>query len=313
LTLAPRRADTLAVAGVLFCLAAGLLTWAGTALMRAEPAPAAVPAPTTGGASSAGSVARSTSPPHPAQQSAQAANQQRAEARARARARTLNEKKSAEDRRQPARTGKAPGSTVQPVMQAPAPVATATDPERITIPSLGVDQGLVELAVNGDSLQVPEDFWDVGWWGGGPVPGENGAAVMVGHVDSFDGPAVFYGLSGMRRGDKVFVSRERGPRLVFAVRKKVLYDRDEFPSDRVYRSTGRPSLHLLTCGGSFDSEAELYSGNVVVYAELVATTKKSESGTKRHPHQTTRHREHHPDNVDGRQDQRAESQRRWGR
>lgn len=147
--------------------------------------------------------------------------------------------------------------------------AASVDPQSIKIPALDIDQDLIELAVVGTDLQVPDDYSDVGWWRGGPAPGDPGASVMVGHVDSPTGPAVFYQLSGLRSGDEITVGFDNGSRTVFTVRKVQAYERSGFPSARVYRSHGKPTLHLLTCGGSFDSEAGQYSSNVVVYADLV--------------------------------------------
>ena len=153
----------------------------------------------------------------------------------------------------------------------------------ITIPALHLDQNLVELAVNGDSLQVPDRYSDVGWWRDGPTPGDTGAAVVVGHVDSPTGPAVFYQLSGMVRGERILVRLDDGSRQVFKVRQAVLYDRDHFPSSRVYRERGRPGLNLLTCGGSFDHAVDAYRGNVVVYTDLVKRLPAKAGQT--HPHQ----------------------------
>ncbi|MDQ3421912.1 MAG: sortase, partial [Actinomycetota bacterium] len=118
-------------------------------------------------------------------------------------------------------------------------------------------------------LQVPSDYADIGWWSGGPAPGEQGAAVVVGHVDSPTGPAVFYQLSGLARGDRIVVERADLARMVYAVQRVTLYERSEFPSERVYRTRGPSTLSLLTCGGSFDAEAGQYTGNVVVFARLV--------------------------------------------
>ncbi|MDQ3617100.1 MAG: sortase [Actinomycetota bacterium] len=151
-------------------------------------------------------------------------------------------------------------------VQRPAPTLA---PVNIKIPALDIDQDPTELAVVGTDLQVPDDYEDVGWWRGGPAPGEAGASVMVGHVDSPTGPAVFYQLSGLRAGNRIEVALDDGSRTIFAVREMQVYERTRFPSARVYRSDGQPTLHLLTCGGSFDTEADQYSSNVVVYADLV--------------------------------------------
>lgn len=266
---APRRTDSITVAVLLLCLAGVLIAWAATALTSDEPAGRAVAAESrVGGADSPSSSERADG------RAAERADRRRAEARALARAKKLNQRKADNrDRKRPADERRLRNDPV--LITAPTVTPSAPKPDRITIPRLGISQGLTELAVNGNTLQVPEDFWDVGWWSGGPAPGEQGAAVMVGHVDSLDGPAVFYGLASMRLHDRIVIRRERGRSLVFTVRKKVLYDRNDFPTEKVYRTSGRPSLHLLTCGGSFNAQTQLYTGNVVVYAELVTKNKKS--------------------------------------
>ncbi len=156
----------------------------------------------------------------------------------------------------------------------------------ISIPGLGIDQGVIELAVNGDSLQVPDRYSDIGWWREGPAPGEDGAAVMVGHVDSPTAPAVFYQLSGVTPGERISVELDDRSQAVFEVREAVLYDRDEFPSKEVYRTHGKPGLNLLTCGGSYDKDGG-YSGNVVVYTDLVDRVppprKRKKSGPRADP------------------------------
>lgn len=165
----------------------------------------------------------------------------------------------------PVRVGGTAGAAGVSV-EAPGP---SRDPEALAIPAMGVDQDVIELGVVGNDLQVPDAYSDIGWWSGGPAPGQAGAAVVVGHVDSPTGPAVFYQLSGLTQGARITVRLDDRSRAVFAVRAVRAYDRSQFPSSRVYRSGGRPTLHLLTCGGTFDRESDQYSSNVVVYADLV--------------------------------------------
>jgi Sortase domain len=140
-------------------------------------------------------------------------------------------------------------------------------PVRIEIPAIGVRAPIILLGLNPDrSLEVPEDFDDTGWWSGGSRPGETGPAVIVGHVDSRTGPAVFYRLHELRRGDEVVVVRRDGSRARFTVLGSERYPKDEFPTARVYGRTDGPTLRLITCGGGFDSSTGHYVDNTIVYA-----------------------------------------------
>ena len=140
-------------------------------------------------------------------------------------------------------------------------------PVRIEIPSIGVRAPIIRLGLNPDrTLEVPTDYGDTGWWSGGARPGENGPAVIVGHVDSKSGPAVFYRLSELRPGAKIVVVRSDGSRARFTVQGSERYPKDEFPTARVYGHTDGPTLRLITCGGQFDSSSGHYKDNTIVYA-----------------------------------------------
>ncbi len=136
------------------------------------------------------------------------------------------------------------------------------------IPAIGVAAPLVPLGVNPDqTLQVPSDFAVPGWFQPGPEPGEPGAAVVAGHVDSRTGPAVFFALSRLRPGDEVEVAGDRGVAR-FRVDKVEQYAKSAFPTLDVYGATRTPTLRLITCGGDFDRSTGHYQDNVVVYASL---------------------------------------------
>ena len=147
-------------------------------------------------------------------------------------------------------------------------------PVRLEIPSVGVDTGLMRLGREKDgTVEVPKGphQWDTaGWYAGGTLPGDPGSAVILGHVDSKAGPAVFYRLRELRRGDRVEVARADGSRVRFAVERIEQYPKTRFPTADVYYPTLTPRLRLVTCGGSFDREAGSYRSNVIVFATLVS-------------------------------------------
>ena len=177
----------------------------------------------------------------------------------------------------PAASVHEPARPSTPAAAAPdAHVGTSTLPRSrplaLTIPSIGIDrEPLVALGKEPDgSLEVPSDPSRAGWFAPGSAPGQIGPAVLAGHVDSQDGPAVFYRLSELRLGAVVEVARADGRTARFAVDKVERYAKDRFPTTAVYGgTTHRAELRLITCGGRFDTRTGHYTDNVVAFAHLL--------------------------------------------
>jgi sortase (surface protein transpeptidase) len=149
----------------------------------------------------------------------------------------------------------------------PAPVAS---PVSLTIPLIGVKTNLITLGLaQGGGMQVPSSTTVAGWYTGSPRPGSIGSAIIVGHIDSKNGPAVFYRLPELRRGDDVFVKRADGTTAEFRVTAVQTYLKDRFPTEQVYGPTPDAELRLITCGGTFDYATGHYLSNIVVYATQV--------------------------------------------
>jgi sortase (surface protein transpeptidase) len=141
-------------------------------------------------------------------------------------------------------------------------------PMSIGIPAIGVSSHVIPLGLRPDgSLQTPSDFGVAGWWSGGPAPGAVGAAVIVGHVDSKAGPAVFFRLRDLKPGDMVWVTRGDGTRVSFVVRRLEQVSKAHFPSKEVYGPQPYAALRLITCGGAFDRSTGHYVDNIIVFAD----------------------------------------------
>lgn len=165
------------------------------------------------------------------------------------------------------------GGTVGPGLPAAhAPLAAAL-PQRVDLPSIGIQAPVIPRDLDKDGAIEPPPYdrpGTVGWWGRGTQPGAAGTALMVGHVDTRSKPAVFYGLSSAQPGDKVRVVRTDGSVAEFTVEDVRVYERAAFDPHKAYgqRVRGRAELRLVTCGGSYDKAAKEYTANVVVSAYL---------------------------------------------
>lgn len=105
----------------------------------------------------------------------------------------------------------------------------------------------------------------------GPAPGDPGPVVILGHLDTIAGPAVFGRLSALRPGDEIAVERESGVVVRFRVQRVVSYPMDHFPTADVYGLTTGPELRLITCTGWYSLSSRRYSNNLVVYASRVSS------------------------------------------
>lgn len=145
-------------------------------------------------------------------------------------------------------------------------------PVRLRIPAIHVDSRLERLGREPDgTLEPPRKWQEAGWYADGARPGEQGPAVIAGHIDSTTGPAVFFRLRDLRPGDGVTVTDSAGHTFRFVVEHTSQYPKNHFPADAVYGPTSLPELRLVTCAGSFDSQARSYRDNLVVYADEVTS------------------------------------------
>ena len=157
------------------------------------------------------------------------------------------------------------GPIVAPPQSAvPKPVAS---PVSLTIPLIGVRTHLITLGLTTTGeLQVPSSTSVAGWYTGSPRPGAIGSSIIVGHIDSHSGPGVFYRLSRLAAGDKIYVKRADGTLIEFRVASVQTYLKDRFPTENVYGPVPDAELRLITCGGAFDFATGHYLSNIVVYA-----------------------------------------------
>jgi hypothetical protein len=153
------------------------------------------------------------------------------------------------------------------------PSLSRSVPVSLDIPAIGVHSRLLHLGLNPDgSIQVPSITTAAGlaaWYKGSVTPGQIGSSVIEGHVDSYQGPAVFFRLGQLRPGDAIDIRLANGVTAIFKVTGVREYAKDKFPAAMIYGATRNAALRLITCGGAFDSATGHYLGSTVVFASLM--------------------------------------------
>ncbi len=157
-----------------------------------------------------------------------------------------------------------PGSAVPPAVE------PRKRPRSITIGAIELWGPVqpVGLAPDGQ-LEVPDER-HIGWYQYGAAPGQAGATVLAAHVTWNRTVGPFFLLRDLEPGDTVDVELDDGTTRTYVVSERTVYDKDDLPRDRIWRTDGDESLVLITCGGSFNPEIRRYLQNVVVYAVPVA-------------------------------------------
>ncbi len=156
-------------------------------------------------------------------------------------------------------------------------------PVSVEIPAIGVDSKLLHLGKNaGGAIAVPSLTARVSraaWYKYSPTPGQIGTSVIEGHVDTYQGPAIFFRLGALRPGDRVVVRLADGVTAIFRVTGVRQYLKSRFPAKVIYGATNYAALHLITCGGAFDYATHHYLSSTVVFASLTSARRP---GHRRH-------------------------------
>lgn len=142
-----------------------------------------------------------------------------------------------------------------------------SEPVSLRIANIGVSTNLITLGTKADgTLETPEAYDVAGWYKQSPTPGQIGPSVIVGHVDNYKGPAVFYRLKELKPGDIIEVTRANGGLVKFKVDGVEQFQQDNFPTNKVYGNINYPGLRLITCGGEFNRATGEYMANTIVFA-----------------------------------------------
>lgn len=168
----------------------------------------------------------------------------------------------------PTPTASEPTVAAEPQVEAVGP----SNPVSISIPAINVNSSVIEIGKGNDGkLLAPagKDINKVAWYKDSATPGETGASVLEGHIDTVDGPSVFYRLAAVRIGNKITVKREDGKTAEYTVSAVRSYpDKAQFPTELVYGGDlSAPTLRVITCA-NFDQATRHYAGNTVVFAKF---------------------------------------------
>ncbi len=171
-----------------------------------------------------------------------------------------------------ARPANTPRSTNTPVSGSAGDQRIVADPVRFVIdtPAIRVDAPVEYVGLTAErAMEAPKGWWNVGWYERGPKPGEQGNAVIAGHLDSESGPAVFWQLDKIRVGDEVRVVDVQGSTIRFRVREIQVYYNEDAPLTKIFGRSDGAHLNLITCDGYFDPDAGIYDRRLVVYTNRV--------------------------------------------
>jgi len=166
----------------------------------------------------------------------------------------------------------APPRSVTAAKAIPARVP-ASLPVKIAIPSIGVSAPVAPVGLDRQhALEMPPLSAHnlAGWYENSVTPGQAGASVIAGHVDSTTGPSVFFDVRNLKPGDKILITEADGYQVTFKAQWVQEASKSAFPTQAVYGKVSYPALRLVTCGGPFDNATGHYLDNIIVYASAAS-------------------------------------------
>ena len=161
-----------------------------------------------------------------------------------------------------------------PVVESPAPKSDAKTeavetfiPNRLKIPAIDVNAKIEVVGKDAKGrMDVPKQTDQVGWYRYGAKANQTGNVILAGHLDDTNGPAVFYDLAKVKRGQRIEVSAKTGEQVSYVVTNVKSYPVDQAPVGSIFGATLARRLTLITCVGTF-TQSKGYDQRLVVTAE----------------------------------------------
>ncbi|MBO0705004.1 MAG: class F sortase [Candidatus Dormibacteraeota bacterium] len=156
------------------------------------------------------------------------------------------------------------------------PSATASGsrhvPFTLSIKAIGVDTTVEQVGVDRyGNMAIPADPHNVGWYGPGSAPGQHGNAVIDGHLDWYGMPqGPFYRLNALKAGDEIDIGALDGTTFAFKVTAPASTVAYNSKPSGLFRTTGDPTLTLITCGGDWDASRQTYTQRQLLDATFVS-------------------------------------------
>ncbi|YAL84198.1 class F sortase [Dermacoccaceae bacterium W4C1] len=147
-----------------------------------------------------------------------------------------------------------------------APQVRSGTPVRLEMPTLGFDQPVRALGLNGGAIDPPPHV--VQWYTGSPRPGATGISVIAGHVAPYGGQAgIFSKLPNLTVGSTVTIGYAGGGERTFRVYAKEAVGKTALQRDaRVWGTSSTPVVALITCDATAEHEGGHSTKNYVVWA-----------------------------------------------
>ncbi len=157
-----------------------------------------------------------------------------------------------------------------PTLAHQALAQNASTPVHIKIPALNIDTAIQSVGKDkAGNMDVPSNSTDVAWYNLNNAPGEPGNAVISGHYDDKKGPAVFYKLGKLKKGDVIQVTDNAATVRNFKVIEVASYAYTDAPLNKIFGFDLKRDLNLITCDGRWNPRTHTYNKRLVVYARLV--------------------------------------------
>ncbi len=145
---------------------------------------------------------------------------------------------------------------------------TGTVPHLLKIPSLSIEASIIGVTKE-ELNRLPHNGDTIFWYQDGVNPGGRGSAVLAGHFDDYEGPAIFYSLKDLTLGDMVYVVDKNKNILMFKVEEVTIYHRKQAPIDQVFMLNDGAYLQLITCDGYYSRKDLTHSHRLIVKAKRV--------------------------------------------
>ena len=126
---------------------------------------------------------------------------------------------------------------------------------------------IINIAIENNAMQLPDNIYDVNWYSTTGKPGQNGVSILSGVISGSTQAGAFSALPGLEKGSKIVIENGEGQKFEYTVFDNANISRDEAKNTLPEIQTGKKDSETLVLLSLTKTNPESTAADTIVVVQ----------------------------------------------